>query len=117
MFQSLSTLHNCVIFPNITALSQNHTGPDFQTVRQLYSLDETSSATSANVIDKLSKCFAASCTATDGCEIPTAEPFLYTLDYGYRLIENLCDNIPATINSDIGGVGVSDVLCGQNYRH
>ena len=122
MFDSLETLHNCVIFPNVTAFPHDETGPT-ENALQLYSLDNTAESTAANVVEKLTACFVDYCTSLQGCEVPSGgDTRLYYGSYGDELINSICNAIPADINSDVGGIGVSKfigdpaLLCSQVER-
>ena len=115
MFDSLPTLHNCFIFPNVTtnmSVDYNDFAPE------LHYLDPERNATANNVVKRLDECLSRYYeTLTDHeYEIPPYYSSLYSFSndtywengYGSGLVDAICAVIPTSINPDVGGIGVSE---------
>lgn len=112
----LWTLHNCCIFGNLTKNISD------ASVSQLHFFDEGREATVKNIGDTFGSCLRSYCKQTPPCSITTSPTSLYayraTLEDagqnysihkggdGLDLVRGICDNVPARITSDIGGIGV-----------
>lgn len=120
MFESLPTLHNCFMFPNVT-YGRFQNAEANQTATDLHYRDGERNATAQNVARVLEDCFLNYCGTLPGCYQETREyrdlPSLWSVDdsiafnpffgKGRALATSICDNIPWRINSDVGGIGVS----------
>lgn len=112
MFESLSTLHNCFMFASVADGSFQNAGAN-QTAVKLHFVDDERNTTADNVARVLEGCLSEYCGT-----VPTCKEYLQSQalrdDYvGYRksqeLASSICNTIPSSINSDVGGVGVSSV--------
>ncbi len=123
MFDSLPTLHNCFIFPNVTTKTSAST---INLAQQLHYLDPEHNATATNVVQTLGKCLSKYYETLPNYD-PTIfldHPTLYNYEtsqslntssvgyggidgFGQYLVRQICAGIPTSINSDVGGVGVS----------
>lgn len=125
MFDSLPTLPNCFIFPNVTI---NVSASTIDFARKLHYLDPEHSATADNVVQTLGKCLSKYYETLPNYD-PAAITFDYSTLYSYEtgqtldvylepsrsvdgfgqfLVREICAGIPTSINSDVGGVGVGD---------
>lgn len=115
MFDSLPTLHNCFIFPNIT---MNISTSTIGFARKLHYLDPEHNATADNVAQTLENCLSGYYETLTNQKFEKSPDYstLYSYEsgsyprrgYGNDLIDGICARIPTSINPDVGGVGVSD---------
>lgn len=102
----LWTLHNCFIFGNITKNMSD------ASMSQFHFLDEGRETTIKNIGDKFSSCLVNHCKQFPQCESTISSSYIdANLIYdqftsGQTLVQGICDNIPARITSDVGGIGV-----------
>ena len=127
MFGDLETLHNCVVYPNVTTAinSKNYSASDKQNVEEAADRLGMGSpefeAIAKQIPIDLKSCFVEYCRSTlEGCSdyfegIYGGNPFdNATYDWrlyggrgqGQYLINAICNSIPTQVNSDLGGVGV-----------
>lgn len=112
MFESLSTLHNCFMFASVTDGSFQNADAN-QTAAKLHFVDNEQNTTANNVARVLEGCLSRYCDT-----VPTCKEYLQSVTLGdnydgYRksreLASSICNTIPSSINSDVGGVGVSSI--------
>lgn len=111
MFASLPTLHNCFMFGNISK--------EIELARMLHYNDEEHNVTTNNVGRILTDCLINYCKTLPGCDEAYHESYSNYPPLRFRgdpndtssrqqLVDSICDNVPVRINSDVGGIGVSN---------
>lgn len=111
MFESLPTLHNCVMFGSVTAGDFPNPGAS-QIAAKLHYLHNESNATANHVAWVLEGCLSKYCDTVPNCRegLPL---FWDNYDGFWRkkrdLVFSICENMPSRINSDVGGIGVSSL--------
>ena len=123
MFSSLTTLHNCVLLPNITQ-NDNQTivaraggsaaaqlDTDYLLGQQYY--QPSASPAGHDMLNTLIPCLEEYCTTLNGCNVSSPERFGLNTSvvygnngYGSFVVSQICSNVPDKILSDIGGIGV-----------
>ena len=125
----LPTLHNCFLFGNVSNTSHETSG--FEFASNLHFVDGERNKTADNVARVLEDCFSSYCDTLPNCPeeysqysdkstlwsedewsdtyTASGEPYLENTVYGrgYYLVHSICEFIPARINPEVGGIGVS----------
>ncbi|CAL8584026.1 hypothetical protein XPA_009634 [Xanthoria parietina] len=109
MFESLPTLHNCFTFGSVIAGDFPNLGAS-QIAAKLHYLDDESNATANHVAWVLEGCLSKYCDTVPNCKESLRLQTLTKIHDGFDKSKysayKICENIPSTINSDAGGIGV-----------
>ena len=128
-FSSLHTLHNCMMYPVVAdQYSQGNLTQNIVDLARTLGIEKSiwPSTVSSNIADTIGNCLSDYCNTLEGCmnaarsyeydegNNGTADNFLnhtgtfyYSLDPGYSYSSfDLCEYLPASVNQDIGGIGV-----------
>ena len=133
-FSTLDTLHNCMMYPIIAdQYAKNNLSSDIAQLAQSLGIEKSTwpSAVSLNIAQTISSCLVAYCATLEQC-MPTAVaynesyygdgeydsmftnstgPFYFDLGPRQGSSEfDLCEYLPASVNQDIGGIGVGYIL-------
>ena len=134
-FSSLDTLHNCMMYPVIAdQYSKNNLSLDIVQLAQSLGIEKSKwpSPVSINITNTIGSCLDAYCTTLEGCMTDAQDynksyqgeinstggifldrysTFYFNLDpWQEGSSFDLCTYLPASVNQDIGGIGVRYVL-------
>ena len=119
LFSDLKTLHNCVVFPNISLhLANNTLSPDARRLADHLNIEPSGneSLLPSRISNAIQHCLIDSCNNITDCKLPRNSPLSPANLTGTAFISddyfNPCSQITAHINADVGGVGV----CPQSAR-
>lgn len=119
----LPTLHNCIVLPNITTTGEqnvNVSRADEAYFTQKTMLDQlfyqrAARSTGNKTLQTIRKCLEDYCRTTiKGCQSQLdwygdaydRDVMFGNSGYGPHLVRAVCNNVPQSIQSDVGGVGV-----------
>ncbi|KAM0805755.1 hypothetical protein BDR22DRAFT_303494 [Usnea florida] len=113
LFGDLKTLHNCVVFPNISVhLANNTLSPDARHLAENLNIEPSGNGSllPSNISNAIQRCLIDSCNNTSGCKFPRNFPPSTANLTGTAFINddyfNPCSQITAHVDADVAGVGV-----------
>ena len=131
-FSTLETLHNCMMYPTIAdQYDKNNLSSDIAQLAHSLGIEKGQwpSTVSLNITQTIGSCLDAYCNSLENCNSEIqyynesyygvsestfknfTGSFYFNLDPGRSGTEfDLCAYLPASVNQDIGGIGVRDIL-------
>ena len=133
-FSTLDTLHNCMMYPIIAdQYAKNNLSSDIAQLAQSLGIEKSTwpSAVSLNITNTISSCLVAYCATLEECMLTatTYNESNYDADEYNSIFTNstgpfyfdlgprqggsdfdLCRYLPASVNQDIGGIGVGHTV-------